>query len=101
MAAVADAINKAKEEIYIADWWLSPEIYLKRPTLDGDYWRLDKLLKRKAVSVFIIIIIVIPGSSTSLYTYIQNTPQITEIQSQIRIFIIKINVWTTTGPGIT
>lgn len=50
MATVADAIDKAKEEIFIADWWLSPEIYMKRPAIDGDYWRLDKLLQRKAVS---------------------------------------------------
>ncbi|KRT80725.1 hypothetical protein AMK59_5302 [Oryctes borbonicus] len=58
MSAVADAINAAKEEIYIADWWLSPEIYLKRPALDGDYWRLDKLLQRKAeagVKIFILL----------------------------------------------
>lgn len=54
MSAVADAISAAKEEIFIADWWLSPEIYLKRPALDGDYWRLDKLLLRKAVSNFCI-----------------------------------------------
>lgn len=49
MAAVADALEGAVEEIFIADWWLSPEIYMKRPTLDGEYWRLDKILLRKAV----------------------------------------------------
>lgn len=50
MSAVADALEAATEEIYIADWWLSPEIHMKRPAIDGDYWRLDKILKRKAVS---------------------------------------------------
>uniref|UniRef100_A0A1Y1KD26 PX domain-containing protein n=2 Tax=Photinus pyralis TaxID=7054 RepID=A0A1Y1KD26_PHOPY len=50
MSAVADALSNAKEEIFIADWWLSPEIYLKRPALRGDYWRLDKVLQRKSVS---------------------------------------------------
>lgn len=50
MSAVADALEGAIEDIYIADWMLSPEIYLKRPTLDGEYWRLDKILLRKAVS---------------------------------------------------
>lgn len=50
MSAVADALEAAREEIYIADWWLSPEIHLKRPAVDGDYWRLDRILKRKAVS---------------------------------------------------
>ncbi|XP_072761539.1 phospholipase D1 isoform X2 [Anoplolepis gracilipes] len=58
MAAVADALENAKEEIFIADWWLSPEIYMKRPMFNGDYWRLDKILQRKAfegVKIFILI----------------------------------------------
>ncbi|XP_074839079.1 phospholipase D2 isoform X2 [Carettochelys insculpta] len=46
-AAVADALMQAKEEIYITDWWLSPEIHLKRPAQMDD-WRLDILLKHKA-----------------------------------------------------
>ncbi|XP_020822230.1 phospholipase D2 isoform X1 [Phascolarctos cinereus] len=46
-AAVADAILQAREEIFIADWWLSPEIYLKRPAHSED-WRLDIMLKKKA-----------------------------------------------------
>jgi phospholipase D1/2 len=50
MAEVADALEGATEEIFITDWWLSPEIYMKRPAIDGDYWRLDKILQRKAVS---------------------------------------------------
>jgi phospholipase D1/2 len=52
MSAVADSLEGAVEDIYIADWWLSPEIYMKRPSIDGDYWRLDKILLRKAVSSF-------------------------------------------------
>nr|CAD7425001.1 unnamed protein product [Timema monikensis] len=60
MSAVADALDAAKEEIFIADWWLSPEIYLKRPITDedGDFWRLDKVLARKAeagVKVFVML----------------------------------------------
>ncbi|XP_042772156.1 phospholipase D2 isoform X2 [Panthera leo] len=46
-AAVADAIEGAQEEIFITDWWLSPEIYLKRPAHSDD-WRLDIMLKKKA-----------------------------------------------------
>ena len=63
MDAVADAIELAKEEIFIADWWLSPEIYLKRPTVDRDKWRLDNMLHRKAVSLewwFIIQLLIDP-----------------------------------------
>ncbi|XP_044748826.1 phospholipase D2 isoform X3 [Coccinella septempunctata] len=58
MSSVADALENAKEEIFITDWWLSPEIYLKRPVIDGHYWRLDNVLKRKAsqgVKVFILL----------------------------------------------
>ncbi|XP_036420289.1 phospholipase D2 [Colossoma macropomum] len=44
---LADALEKAKEEIFITDWWLSPEVFLKRPAR-GTYWRLDQILKRKA-----------------------------------------------------
>ncbi|XP_046532750.1 phospholipase D2 isoform X1 [Equus quagga] len=46
-AAVADAILRAREEIFITDWWLSPEMYLKRPAHSDD-WRLDIMLKKKA-----------------------------------------------------
>ncbi|KAG2468059.1 PLD2 Phospholipase, partial [Polypterus senegalus] len=49
-ADVAEALEQAKEEIFITDWWLSPEIFLKRPAND-DYWRLDKILHRKAVGL--------------------------------------------------
>ncbi|XP_034933646.1 phospholipase D1 [Chelonus insularis] len=58
MSAIADALENAKEEIFIADWWLSPEIYMKRPIIHGNYWRLDKILQRKALSgvkVFVMI----------------------------------------------
>ncbi|KAJ8396444.1 hypothetical protein AAFF_G00017500 [Aldrovandia affinis] len=46
-ADVALALDQAKEEIFITDWWLSPEVHLKRPATDT-YWRLDQILKRKA-----------------------------------------------------
>ncbi|KAI8439933.1 hypothetical protein MSG28_001384 [Choristoneura fumiferana] len=58
LSAVAEAMELAKEEIFIADWWLSPEIYMKRPALNGNYWRLDTILKRKAaqgVKIFILL----------------------------------------------
>nr|CAH7741165.1 unnamed protein product [Callosobruchus chinensis] len=58
MSAIADAIDKAKEEVFITDWWLSPEIYLKRPAIVGEYWQLKNLLKRKAdsgVKIYILL----------------------------------------------
>ncbi|KAM7299428.1 phospholipase D2 isoform X2 [Ixodes scapularis] len=56
--AVANAIELAREEIFIADWWLTPEIFLKRPMTHSDRWRLDKLLKKKAeegVKIFVLL----------------------------------------------
>ncbi|XP_036204024.1 phospholipase D1 isoform X4 [Myotis myotis] len=55
---IANAMEEAKEEIFITDWWLSPEIFLKRPVVEGNRWRLDYILKRKAqegVRIFIIL----------------------------------------------
>ncbi|OXA43953.1 Phospholipase D1 [Folsomia candida] len=58
MSTVADAMEAAHDEIYISDWWLSPEIYMKRPIVEGERWRLDKILQRKAkqgVKVFVLL----------------------------------------------
>jgi phospholipase D1/2 len=57
MEHVMLGINNAKEEIYITDWWLCPELFLKRPTDDPQY-RLDKILTKKAnegVKVYILL----------------------------------------------
>ncbi|XP_021501410.1 phospholipase D1 isoform X2 [Meriones unguiculatus] len=55
---IANAMEGASEEIFITDWWLSPEIFLKRPVVEGNRWRLDCILKRKAqqgVRIFIML----------------------------------------------
>ncbi|CAF4886071.1 unnamed protein product, partial [Rotaria sp. Silwood1] len=48
MEAVAKALLTAKEEVFITDWWLSPEVMLIRPT-DDETFRLDNILGRIAV----------------------------------------------------
>ena len=50
MSAVADAIEAASNEIFIAGWQLSPHIYMKRADtgVDSLKWRLDQMLLRKA-----------------------------------------------------
>ncbi|TKA30639.1 hypothetical protein B0A50_02359 [Salinomyces thailandicus] len=58
MWQVSRAIDNAKDFIYIHDWWLSPELYLRRPAAISQKWRLDRLLQRKAqegVKVFVIV----------------------------------------------
>ncbi|MCJ1454912.1 Phospholipase D1 [Mycoblastus sanguinarius] len=55
---VSRAISMAKDVIYIHDWWLSPELYMRRPAAISQKWRLDRLLQRKAregVKVFVIM----------------------------------------------
>lgn len=58
MESVADSIDSAREEIFITGFFLTPELYLKRPVIMGDRWRLDKLLQRKAeegVKIYILL----------------------------------------------
>jgi phosphatidylserine/phosphatidylglycerophosphate/cardiolipin synthase-like enzyme len=50
---LAEELEKAESKVFITDWWLSPELYLKRPipvTASGldMTWRLDKVLLRAA-----------------------------------------------------
>ncbi|ORY65461.1 uncharacterized protein BCR38DRAFT_409153 [Pseudomassariella vexata] len=55
---VSRAISMAQDVIYIHDWWLSPELYMRRPPAISGKWRLDRLLQRKAregVKVFVIV----------------------------------------------
>ncbi|KAK4556605.1 Phospholipase D1 [Recurvomyces mirabilis] len=58
MWQVSRAIDNARDFVYIHDWWLSPEIYMRRPAAISQKWRLDRLLKRKAeqgVKIFVIV----------------------------------------------
>lgn len=74
---VSRAISMAKDVIYIHDWWLSPELYMRRPPAISQKWRLDRLLQRKAqegVKVFVIMyrnintaIPLIPNTQNILY----------------------------------
>ncbi|KAK4121674.1 phospholipase D/nuclease [Parathielavia appendiculata] len=56
--AVSAALENAKETIYIADWWLTPELFLRRPPYFNQEWRLDQILKRRAeagVKIYVIV----------------------------------------------
>ena len=58
MWQVSRAIDNARSFIYIHDWWLSPELYMRRPAAISQKWRLDRLLLRKAqegVKIFVIV----------------------------------------------
>ena len=56
--AVSQALEGARQSIWILDWWLSPELYLRRPPSRNEQWRLDRTLQRAAqrgVKVKIIV----------------------------------------------
>ncbi|KTG04377.1 hypothetical protein cypCar_00009133 [Cyprinus carpio] len=55
---MANALEEAEEEILSHRLWLSPEIFLKRPVVEGNRWRLDSILKRQAqkgVRIFVML----------------------------------------------
>ncbi|KAG2355827.1 hypothetical protein BDR07DRAFT_1473986 [Suillus spraguei] len=58
MYALSEILDSAKECIFILDWWLTPELYLRRPPADHPQWRLDRLLQRKAqqgVKIYVVV----------------------------------------------
>ncbi|KAF5368099.1 hypothetical protein D9758_004381 [Tetrapyrgos nigripes] len=58
MWALSEMLENAKECIFILDWWLTPELYLRRPPAKQEQWRLDRVLKRKAeqgVKVYVVV----------------------------------------------
>ncbi|KAL1589914.1 hypothetical protein WHR41_01104 [Cladosporium halotolerans] len=58
MWAVSVALEHARDSIWILDWWLSPELYLRRPPAKHEQYRLDRLLfaaAERGVKVNIIV----------------------------------------------
>jgi phospholipase D1/2 len=42
----------------VKDWWLTPELYLRRPPAYHPEWRLDRVLQRKAqqgVRIYVVV----------------------------------------------
>jgi phospholipase D1/2 len=58
MYAVSVALERAQESVWILDWWLSPELYLRRPPAKNEQYRVDRLLEaaaKRGVKVNIIV----------------------------------------------
>ncbi|KAE8446217.1 hypothetical protein EG329_012442 [Mollisiaceae sp. DMI_Dod_QoI] len=56
--AVSVAIEEARESIWILDWWLSPELYLRRPPSQNENYRIDRMLlaaAQRGVKVNVIV----------------------------------------------
>ncbi|CAG9328777.1 unnamed protein product [Blepharisma stoltei] len=41
---VYETLKRAQREVFISDWWLSPELYLKRPSKKFDYSQVCEIL---------------------------------------------------------
>ncbi|CCE91711.1 phospholipase D TDEL_0D01270 [Torulaspora delbrueckii] len=56
--ALSEALRMAEDVIYIHDWWLSPELYMRRPVNGNQEFRIDRILKERAekgVKIFIVV----------------------------------------------
>lgn len=56
--SLSEALRMAKDVIFIHDWWLSPELYMRRPVRGNQNYRIDRILKEKAeqnVKIFIVV----------------------------------------------
>ncbi|CAO3592755.1 unnamed protein product [Absidia cylindrospora] len=67
--SVAEALLSAKSEIYIEDWWL----YLRRPPKGNEEYRLDRLLKRKAIEGVMIYVVIYKNMPVALPLDSQHT----------------------------
>ncbi|KAM0954475.1 putative phospholipase D [Dioscorea sansibarensis] len=82
--AIAASIEEAKSEIFITDWWLCPELYLRRPFHLHASSRLDTLLEAKArqgVQIYIL-----------LYKEVALALKINSVYSKQRLLDIHENV---------
>ncbi|KAK9729285.1 hypothetical protein K7432_000434 [Basidiobolus ranarum] len=72
---LSEALLNAKHTIYIGDWWLSPEMYLRRPPKDNQEFRLDRLLLKKAEEGLAIYIVVYKEVTYALPISSQHTKE--------------------------
>ncbi|KAG0496621.1 hypothetical protein HPP92_001312 [Vanilla planifolia] len=82
--AIASSIEEAKSEIFITDWWLCPELYLRRPFPAHGTSRLDSLLEARAkqgVQIYIL-----------LYKEVAIALKINSVYSKRRLLNIHENV---------
>ncbi|GAA5862918.1 hypothetical protein JCM1840_002326 [Sporobolomyces johnsonii] len=65
--ALSELLENAKETIWVFDWWLTPELYLRRPPTENEDYRVDRILKKKAeqgVKIYICVYEELPGIMT-------------------------------------
>ncbi|KAI6248785.1 Phospholipase [Erysiphe necator] len=86
MWAVSVALEEARESIWILDWWLSPELYLRRPPSLNENYRLDRMLIAAANRGVKINIIVYKEVTAVLTLCSSHTKEALELHPNIAVF---------------
>ena len=85
--AASEAIENARETIYILDWWLSPELYLRRPPAQNEQYRLDNMLRAAAERGVQVRVIVYKEVTQALTLNSEHTKHALEaLHPNIRVF---------------
>ncbi|RDW82884.1 phospholipase D [Coleophoma crateriformis] len=86
MWAVSVALEEARESIWILDWWLSPELYLRRPPSANETYRIDRMLLAAAERGVKVNIIVYKEVSQLLTLCSEHTKKALELHPNISVF---------------
>ncbi|KAH8588831.1 hypothetical protein B0O99DRAFT_524292 [Bisporella sp. PMI_857] len=86
MWAVSVAIEEARESIWILDWWLSPELYLRRPPSANEDYRVDRMLIAAAERGVKVNIIVYKEVTSVLTLNSDHTKKTLEVHPNIAVF---------------
>ncbi|KAK1752128.1 hypothetical protein QBC47DRAFT_306240 [Echria macrotheca] len=87
--AVSMALEEAREYIYILDWWLSPELYLRRPPAQNANYRLDNMLKAAAergVMIYVIVYKEVPQALTPVDRQTHTKHALEALHPNIKVF---------------
>ncbi|KAI9047182.1 hypothetical protein LZ554_008636 [Drepanopeziza brunnea f. sp. 'monogermtubi'] len=86
MWAVSVAIEEARDSIWILDWWLSPELYLRRPPTENENYRVDRLLIAAAERGVKVNVIVYKEVSAILTLCSEHSKKALELHPNIAVF---------------
>ncbi|EEB06478.2 phospholipase D [Schizosaccharomyces japonicus yFS275] len=88
---ISRAIMNAKECIYIHDWWLSPELYMRRPVPLATAFRLDRLIQKKAEEGVMVYVMI--------YRNIDATVPIDSFHTKAHLQLLHPNIYVIRSPS--
>ncbi|CZT11707.1 related to phospholipase D [Rhynchosporium graminicola] len=86
MWAVSVAIEEARESIWILDWWLSGELYLRRPPTENENYRVDRMLLAAAERGVKVNVIIYKEVSQILTLCSDHTKKALQLHPNIAVF---------------